>query len=399
MAAARWSNWSEKAMCEDTLITAVRGGEGGGERSHIPMGRGSLEVSADKSASWHIKVVEKASVRGKIFIGVEISEDSQTPNILIGQDWFHEGCVNKALYYSSDGDICSGNAIQEQTGVMFGTGDVVGIQFWKGTLTFIKNSETVGCIEGIQGSARCAVQLHRPGDKLILLRELVGTAAEKDIDKTRAIASKRAEELESKRQEKEHQKLREEERLALIRKQAEDAKRAAEEETRRQKEEEEKRKHLEELEAQQKAEEDQRRRAKLEEERKRLEELRRAKLAREEAARKKAAEEQIRKVARSRGGYYEEEPDEDAPTDLEIQDFLRNCLPLRLTAARQMGMVALPTSSMVSSMRIQLTPQQHYSVKKHLTQVKKAAREEAEKSKGLSADGALPPETPDPSKP
>ena len=26
----------------------------------------------------------------------------------------------------------------------------------------------------------------------------------------------------------------------------------------------------------------------------------------------------------------------------EIQDFLRSCLPLRLTAARQMGMSALP---------------------------------------------------------
>jgi hypothetical protein len=58
-------------------------------------------------------------------------------------------------------------------------------------------------------------------------------------------------------------------------------------------------------------------------------------------------------VARSRGGYYaEEELDPDAPSDSEMQIFLRNCLPLRLTAAKQMGMQALPGAQKVSQMQV-----------------------------------------------
>ena len=79
-------------------------------------------------------------------------------------------------------------------------------------------------------------------------------------------------------------------------------------------------------------------------------------------------------MARSRGGYFEEETDPDAPDEAEIQEFMRNCLPLRLTAARQMGMVALPVASKVASMKVMLTPQQHYAVKKHLTEVKRAKK-------------------------
>jgi hypothetical protein len=39
-----------------------------------------------------------------------------------------------------------------------------------------------------------------------------------------------------------------------------------------------------------------------------------------------------------------------------------------------MGMQALPVASRVASMKVMLTPQQHYAVKKHLTEVKKAAK-------------------------
>jgi hypothetical protein len=58
-------------------------------------------------------------------------------------------------------------------------------------------------------------------------------------------------------------------------------------------------------------------------------------------------------VARSRGGYYaEEQLDPDAPSDAEMQIFLRNCLPLRLTAAKQMGLQALPGAKKVSQMQV-----------------------------------------------
>eukprot|EP00286_Rhodomonas_abbreviata_P016307 CAMPEP_0181328198 /NCGR_PEP_ID=MMETSP1101-20121128/22560_1 /TAXON_ID=46948 /ORGANISM="Rhodomonas abbreviata, Strain Caron Lab Isolate" /LENGTH=376 /DNA_ID=CAMNT_0023437015 /DNA_START=63 /DNA_END=1193 /DNA_ORIENTATION=+ len=368
-------------MCEDTMITAVRGGEGG---INIPMARGSMEVLAgtvegtkesSQPASWHVKLVDKASVRGQIYVGVEVSEEKGSPALMLGQDWYHDSCVGKAYYYSSDGDICSGNQIVQKTLETFTTGDVIGIQLSRGVLSFVKNGGTVGDIISLtSGFVRIAVQLHRPGDKLLLLRELVGAAAERDIEK-RIVAERQKEEARA------ELKRKEEEAKRLVAEKIEE-KRALEAAKRREEEEEaarvraiqESQKRHAESEAARLAEEEQRRRAKQEEERRRLEELRRAKLAKEEAARKKAAEEQIRKVARSRGGYYEEEPDPDAPSEAEIQDFLRNCLPLRLAAARQMGMAALPGANAAASMRILLTPQQHHAVKKHLTQLKKEQR-------------------------
>jgi len=53
-AAARWSEWSDRAMVEDTLATALRGGDGA---SGTPTVRGNLEADLAAPASWHIKVV------------------------------------------------------------------------------------------------------------------------------------------------------------------------------------------------------------------------------------------------------------------------------------------------------------------------------------------------------
>jgi hypothetical protein len=83
-------------MCEDTLITALRGGEGG---INIPMARGHIAVPQGEPASWHLKVVDKTSLRGKIFIGVETSPDENDQPIRLGQDWYEEICTEKALYY------------------------------------------------------------------------------------------------------------------------------------------------------------------------------------------------------------------------------------------------------------------------------------------------------------
>jgi colicin import membrane protein len=176
------------------------------------------------------------------------------------------------------------------------------------------------------------------------------------------------------RRELEEEKQRIAKQKAEMLKQMEEKKRLEAEEVKRLAEEQEAERKNAEIEAERKKVEEEKRREQFEIERKRVEEERRAKLAREEAARKKAAEEQIQKVARSRGGYFEEEQDPDAPTDEEMQRFLRNSLPHRLTAARQMGMPALPGAAAVSQMQIMLTPQQHFAVRTHLTKLNKTAR-------------------------
>lgn len=298
--------------------------------------------------------------------------------MLIGTDWYNETCVDSAIFYSSDGDICRGNQVIMSTGMTFDAGDVVGIQIADSHLLFLKNGDLVGePLAGLKKWVRAAVQMHRPGDKVLLLRELAGPAAGKDIARTKVLkAEKRKAQEEDVRRREEAKREHERKSEEKARKEKEAAERA-EEEAKRQAEQEELRKQEEATEREQAAEAEQLRKQKQEDEKKRIAELRRAKQAKEEAARKKAAEEQIKKVARSRGGYYEEEPDPDAPSEVEIQDFLRNCLPLRLTAARQMGLGALPVASKVASMKVLLTPQQHYAVKKHLTEQKRATRKKA----------------------
>eukprot|EP00961_Rhodomonas_salina_P056415 757964-Rhodomonas_salina.1 len=189
----RWHVWSDRAMCEDTMITAVRGGEGA---QNVPTARGWMEVHsgptsddtpaqsvAHAPATWHIKVVEKASNRGQIYLGVEVSEELGGSSIFLGQDWYHEACHGKAYYYSSDGDVCCGNVVIERTGQTFGTGDIIGVQLEHGAVSFIKNGDSVASMSGVMGFVHVAAQLHRPGDKVVLLRELVGTAAARDIEK------------------------------------------------------------------------------------------------------------------------------------------------------------------------------------------------------------------------
>jgi hypothetical protein len=381
--AVRWSDWSDKAMVEDTLCTALRGGEGGG----CPMARGNLDAQLEHSASWHLKIVQRGSNNGKIYVGVETVDEKGQSAMLIGTDWFHESCVDNAIYYSSDGDICRGNQVVSSTGVAYGNGDVVGIQIADSQLTFLKNGDPVGePLTGLKTWVRSAVQMHRPGDKVLLLRELAGPAAGKDIARTKVLKEekRKAQEEEIRRQEvrRQEQVRRQEEKILREKQEAE----LEEQRKKEQAEKEELRKQEEEQEKIRAAEAEVLRKQKLEDERKRIAELRRAKQAKEEAARKKAAEEQIKKVARSRGGYYEEEPDPDAPDEAEIQDFLRNCLPLRLTAAKQMGLPALPVASKVASMKVMLTPQQHYAIKKHLTEVKKAKRRAQAASAAPSAE-------------
>ena len=377
-AAAQWTEVSDRAMVEDTLCTALRGGDGsctaGVQVANAPMARSSLEASLDQPASWHIKVVNKASVKGKIYVGVETVEKKGTVAMLIGTNWYHEDHVFSAIFYSSDGDICRGNQIVMSTGMGYGDGDVIGIQIVDRQLMFLKNGEPVGePLANLKQWVRAAVQMHRPGDKLLLLRELAGPAAGKDIARTKVLKEEKEKaEEEAIRRREEAKRAHEAELLRREQAKKEAAQRALEEEQRRA-EEEERRKQEEALERERAAELERLRKERLEEEKRRLAELRRAKQAKEEAARKKAAEEQIKKVARSRG-LVDEEPDPDAPNEAEIQDFMRNCLPLRLTAARQMGMGALPVASKVASMKVMLTPQQHYAVKKHLTEVKRAKK-------------------------
>jgi hypothetical protein len=82
-------------MCEDTLITALRGGEGG---INVAMARGHIDVPQGEPASWHLKVVDKTTMRGKIFIGVETCPEGGD-HIRMGQDWYDETCAGRALYY------------------------------------------------------------------------------------------------------------------------------------------------------------------------------------------------------------------------------------------------------------------------------------------------------------
>ena len=44
---------AERMMVEDTMVTALRGAEGG---LFVPTGRGALEVASTEKASWHFKV-------------------------------------------------------------------------------------------------------------------------------------------------------------------------------------------------------------------------------------------------------------------------------------------------------------------------------------------------------
>lgn len=91
-----WGMWTDRAMCEDTLITALRGGDGG---SLTPMSRGHAEVPEGQPASWHVKVVDKASVRGNIYIGIETCDAEGTHATVLGKDWYDAACVGRALYY------------------------------------------------------------------------------------------------------------------------------------------------------------------------------------------------------------------------------------------------------------------------------------------------------------
>ena len=258
------------------------------------MARGDLEVDLEQSASWHIKVVRKGSNNGKIYVGVETVEAKGSSPMLIGNDWFRKEYVDCAYYYCSDGDICRGNQVIMSTGTGFGNGDVVGIQIVDRNLTFLRNGNPVGKpLSGLKRWVTAAVQMHRPGDKVLLLRELAGAAAGKDIARTKVLMQ------EQKQAQEEEIRRKEQARLEQQRK--------AEEKIRMEKE------------AQRQAEEEAKRQAELEEQHKREEEeqqrQRAAEAEREETARKKAAEEQIKKVARSRGGSYVETPDPDAPDE------------------------------------------------------------------------------------
>jgi hypothetical protein len=307
------------------------------------MARGDLEVDLEQSASWHIKVVRKGSNNGKIYVGVETVEAKGSSPMLIGTDWFRNEYVDCAYYYCSDGDICRGNQVIMSTGTGFGNGDVVGIQIVDRNLTFLRNGNPVGKpLSGLKRWVTAAVQMHRPGDKVLLLRELAGAAAGKDIARTKVLMQEQKQAQEEEIRRKEQARLEQQRKAEEKIRMEKEAQRQAEEEAKRQAELEEQRKREEEEQQRQRAAEAEARKQRQEEEKKRLAELRRAKQLREETARKKAAEEQIKKVARSRGGSYVETPDPDAPDETEIQDFLRSCLPLRLTAARQMGMSALP---------------------------------------------------------
>ena len=117
--------------------------------------------------------MEKASNNGVIFIGVEVVGSMASKPMLLGQDWFYSTCVDEfpAFYYSSDGDLCRGNKIEGRTGITYGTGDKINIQLHDSSVTFTKNSDTVGNIPIVEGIARFGVQLHRPGDKILLLSE------------------------------------------------------------------------------------------------------------------------------------------------------------------------------------------------------------------------------------
>lgn len=79
------------------MITAVRGGEAGAIM--VPMARGDSEVAEGQPASWHIKVIEKASVKGNIYIGVETMDEKGNHYTRIGEDWYTEKAKDRAFYY------------------------------------------------------------------------------------------------------------------------------------------------------------------------------------------------------------------------------------------------------------------------------------------------------------
>eukprot|EP00960_Hanusia_phi_P017679 520771-Hanusia_phi.AAC.1 len=372
MSRARWLEWSDRVLCEDTMVTAIRGGERLAlGHAQIPTAHASLIARRDMIASWHLKVTKKASIRGAIFVGIESFDGHPGDKPTVGSDWYQEDCRNAAFYYSSDGDLCQGDLVVKKTESSYGSGDILGIQMCDGILTFLKNGDPVGELRGLKEYNQVAVQLRRPGDQVKLIKELVDKAAQKDIQKRKEIEEKKREEYHAKlKREEELMRKREHERVLKIQKEEEERKQKELEERQRRELEEKQRRDAE-LNKLREAEEERARKEKQEEERRRVEDKRRAKLAREEAARKQAAEEQIRKVARSRGGYCEDDEDPDAPSNEEVQDFLNNCLPLRLLAAKQMGMVALPSLEETPFMKILLTPQQHHAIKKHLTQKKK----------------------------
>ena len=88
--------FTDRCMLEDTLVTAVRGGEAGGV---LPMVRGEAEVPEGECGSWHIKVIEKASVKGNIYIGIETLDSAGKEATLLGKDWYDEKATNRAFYY------------------------------------------------------------------------------------------------------------------------------------------------------------------------------------------------------------------------------------------------------------------------------------------------------------
>jgi hypothetical protein len=365
----QWGIHSDRAICTGQVVEALRGGEGG---TQVPMARGSNLVSCAHHAYWDIKLIGKSSIHGDIYIGIETVESPGKEKYLIGQDWFNLVCEGRTFYYSSDGVCCSGNKILCHTSP-FKVDDIIGLQLENCTLKFTKNGETVAVVTDIQGFARAAIQMHRPGDKLQLLREFVGSAAAKRICQFKAAELQRE---DNRRKTKEAEEAARQ--LAL----EAQKKRQDEENAARALVEEEQRRAQALLAAQrlraaadaaQRQEEDAHHRRLLEHERALQLAERRARLAKEEAARKKAAQLQIQKVARARG-FCQEIPDPDAPSDREIRDFLRDCLPLRLVAARQRGRPTLPGLADVADMELLLTPQQHHAVCSHLTARNKACR-------------------------
>ena len=366
---AEWGVCSDRAICTGQIVEALRGGEGG---IQVPMARGCNLVHCTNYAYWDVKMLGKSSIHGEIYIGIETVEDHSKESYIIGQDWFHEACVGRTFYYCSDGDCCSGNTILSRASG-YKQEDIIGLQLEEDTLTFTKNGETVAVVTGVKGFARIAVQLHRTGDKVQLVHEYIGPAAAKRISQYKAAELQREEDLRKKTEEEESARQMEQE-IRLRKEEEEQAARALIEEERRyiQAQIDEQRLRAEE-DAARKAAEEAERKLLLEEERAAQLAERRARLAKEEAARKKAAQLQIQKVARARG-FCQETPDADAPTDSEIRDFLRDCLPLRLVAARQKGHPALPGLSDVAEMELLLTPQQHHAVRSHLTAMNKSMR-------------------------
>jgi hypothetical protein len=339
------------------------------------MARGSNLVSCAHHAYWDIKLIGKASIHGEIYIGVETVELPGKETYLLGQDWFNHACEGRTFYYCSDGVCCSGNKIICHTSP-FQVEDIIGLQLENCTLKFTKNGETVAVFPYIQGFARAAIQMHRPGDKLQLLREYVGSAAAKRICQFKAAELQRE---ENRRKTKEAEEIARQLALEAQRKlqDEENAARALVEEGQRREQALLAAQRLRAAaDAAQRQEEDAHHRRLLEHERATQLAERRARLAREEAARKKAAQLQIQKVARARG-FCQEIPDPDAPSDREIREFLRDCLPLRLVAARQRGRPALPGLADVADLELLLTPQQHHAVCSHLTARNKACRADA----------------------